>query len=72
MNTVIIPQKIAKKGDLVVLPRKEYEALFQSSSKAKTDWIYEKPVAKYIQKRIHEAESEFKNGRMTKWRSKSK
>ena len=27
MNLISIPKKLAKKGDLVVLPRKEYESL---------------------------------------------
>lgn len=27
MNTVTIPKKLASRGDLVVIPRKEYEAL---------------------------------------------
>ena len=27
MNVITIPQKIAQKGDLVLLPRKEYEEL---------------------------------------------
>lgn len=29
MNTVTIPKKIAGKGDLIVVPRKEYEALLE-------------------------------------------
>ncbi len=29
MNTVTIPKTLAGKGDLVVVPRKEYEALLQ-------------------------------------------
>lgn len=29
MNTVTIPKKLAEKDDLVVLPRREYEALLQ-------------------------------------------
>ncbi len=72
MNAVIIPQKIAQKGDLVVLPRKEYEELFRFSPQAKTDWIYEKPVVKYIKERIRAAESEFKKGKMTVWKPKLK
>ncbi len=27
MNTITIPKKLARKGDLIVVPRKEYEAL---------------------------------------------
>ena len=29
MNTVTIPKKLAQKDDLVVVPRKEYEALLE-------------------------------------------
>lgn len=29
MNTITIPKEIAQKGDLVVVPRKEYEALLE-------------------------------------------
>ncbi|OGD33650.1 hypothetical protein A2833_01065 [Candidatus Azambacteria bacterium RIFCSPHIGHO2_01_FULL_44_55] len=29
MNSITIPQKLAKEGDLVVIPRKEYEALLE-------------------------------------------
>lgn len=31
MNTVTIPKKLAAKGDLVVLSRKEYESLVRSA-----------------------------------------
>ena len=30
MNIITIPKKLAQKGDLVVIPRKEYEALLNS------------------------------------------
>ena len=30
MNVVTIPKKLAKEGDLIVLPRKEYEALINA------------------------------------------
>lgn len=29
MNTITIPKKIASQGDLVVIPRREYEALLE-------------------------------------------
>ncbi|MBI2514690.1 hypothetical protein HYV91_00655 [Candidatus Wolfebacteria bacterium] len=29
MNTITIPQKLAQKDDLVVIPRREYEALLE-------------------------------------------
>ncbi len=70
MNTIIIPQSISKKGDLVVLSRKDYEDLFRSSSISKKDWVYEKDVSKYIQNRINKAETEFKKGKAIKWQAK--
>ncbi|MBI2122093.1 MAG: hypothetical protein HYT98_03140 [Candidatus Sungbacteria bacterium] len=33
MNVVTIPQKLAQKGDLVVVPRREYEALLRRQPK---------------------------------------
>lgn len=30
MSTITIPKKMTKKGDLVVIPREEYEALLES------------------------------------------
>lgn len=29
MNVITIPQKISSRGDLVIIPRKEYEALLE-------------------------------------------
>lgn len=29
MNTITIPKKVAAQGDLVIIPRKEYEALIE-------------------------------------------
>ncbi|MEK7193499.1 MAG: hypothetical protein AAB652_01790 [Patescibacteria group bacterium] len=29
MNTITIPKKVAARGDLVVIPRKDYEALLE-------------------------------------------
>ncbi len=67
MNTVVIPQKMSLKGDLVVMPRSDYEALFSVSAQAKSDWIYEKDISKYVHSRIKNAESEFKKGKSLKW-----
>jgi len=36
MSTVTIPKELAKKGDLVLIPRKEYEALLLGRRKIKT------------------------------------
>jgi hypothetical protein len=36
MTTITIPKELAKKGDLVLVPRKEYEALLAGRKKMKT------------------------------------
>jgi len=72
MTTVIIPQHIVKKGDLVIISRADYEALVRGSLKTKVDWIYEKPFSKYIRSRIKTVESEFKKGKAIKWQAKKK
>lgn len=33
MNTIIIPQELALKGDLVIVPRKDYEELLEFQKK---------------------------------------
>lgn len=43
MSTLTIPKTLARKGDLVVLPRKEYESLVR---KAKTQYAKAKPAKK--------------------------
>lgn len=70
MKAVVIPKNMSKKGDLVVIPRSDYEALFHGSGESKADWIYEKPVAKYVHSRITKAESEFKRGKAIRWQGK--
>ena len=40
MDTITIPKKLAQKGDLVVVPRKEYEELLRTHKKHKG--FYEK------------------------------
>jgi vancomycin permeability regulator SanA len=70
MNMLIIPQKMIRSGDLVVLPRAEYESLFLASKEAKKDWVYEKPIAQYMHTRIAKAERAFKTGKVQKWEPK--
>ncbi len=36
MPTVTIPKELAKKGDLILIPREEYEALLYGRRKVKT------------------------------------
>jgi len=72
MNTITIPKNLINEKDLVILPRKDYETFFRAYLQAKADWIYEKPVSKYIQMRIKNVESEFKKGKAILWQSNKK
>jgi len=66
MNTVTIPKEIASQGDLVVLPRAEYEALLSRAEGAK-DWIYDSKVVSVIKKRSLSARKEHLVGKTTTW-----
>ena len=67
MNTITIPKTITSQGDLVILPRIEYEKLLRSSFSKTKDWIYDEPYKGFLKKRISQAESEFKKGKTTTW-----
>lgn len=63
MEKVInIPKEIAKKGDLVLIPRKEYERLLEISKIIPKDqlWFW----TKEWQKREKEVEEDIKAGRI--------
>jgi hypothetical protein len=68
MNTFVIPKQLAGKDDLVVIPRKEYEALLNARNNSKKDWINEEPVKSFIKKRIIKAEDDFKKNKTIKWK----
>lgn len=51
--------------DTIVIPQK----IIGKRSTGKTDWLYEKNVAKYVSSRINKAEKEFKNGQAVKWKN---
>jgi hypothetical protein len=66
MTTLTIPKKFAMDDDLIIVPRKQYEELVNRVKN--TDWIYEKPIAKELKKRIDLANKEFKSGKLTVWK----
>lgn len=56
-NIVTIPQKIAKQGDLVVMPRKEYEeCLFYKKMASFNPSLAEKKAVKEGRKKIKKGE----------------
>lgn len=55
MNTVTIPKKLAQNGDLIVVPRKEYEALIELSA------IKEFTPTKIQKQALVQAEANLKN-----------
>jgi hypothetical protein len=57
MTTVTIPQELAKRGDLVVIPRKEYEALLEFKK------IKEFAPTAAQKKSLFRAERNFRNGK---------
>lgn len=65
MTTLTIPKKMAMHDDLIIVPRKHYEELVARVKN--TDWIYEKPIAKELRKRIKIATDEFKKGKLVAW-----
>ena len=67
MNVVTIPKKLAEKGDLVVIPREEYEELS----------VFKKfiPVVKPTREEmrvIRRGEREIKEGKYVEWRKLKK
>jgi len=63
MDTITIPQKIRARGDLVVIPRKEYEALLELKRAKEFS-----PTA--AQKRsLVEAERNFRKGKTLSYRA---
>ncbi|TSC95005.1 MAG: hypothetical protein CEN87_17 [Parcubacteria group bacterium Licking1014_1] len=56
MDKIIIPQKLARKGELVIIPKKEYEKLLEK----------QKVTAEDVLRWTHEAKSLLRNGRLPK------
>lgn len=67
MNIVTIPQKLAKKGDLVIIPREEYEEL---SALRKLIPIV-KPTREEA-RIIRRGEREIREGKYVEWRKLKK
>lgn len=59
MNVITIPKNIAKQGDLVILSRKEYEALLGGKSKK----IKEVQLTSVQEKALVEMRKEVKKGK---------
>lgn len=70
MTTITIPKHIAQKGDLVIIPRSEYEALVRSSFKKQIDYIYEEPYKTDLKNRIKATKKESREGKLTKYNGK--
>jgi len=62
VEVIVIPKKIAKKGELVLIPKKEYEKLLEISKIIPKEqlWFW----TKEWQKREREAEKDIKAGRI--------
>lgn len=56
MNTITIPKELTKKGDLVIIPRKEYEEFLR---------IAKKQTCAKLDKDLDEALEDVKKGRLT-------
>lgn len=67
MNIVTIPQKLAKKGDLVMIPRKEYEEL----SALRKLMSVVKPTREEA-RIIRRGEREIREGKYVEWRKLKK
>ncbi|MBI1755275.1 hypothetical protein HY250_04270 [Candidatus Azambacteria bacterium] len=69
MAILTIPHGLAKKGDLVLVPRKDYEELLRvAKRKEGNDWLYREPFVSELKKRIRLARVEFKTGKLVGWR----
>lgn len=65
MNIVTIPKKLAQKGDLVVIPREEYEA-FSEWRKALRIRVVQ-PIKNELAA-IHRGRRELKEGKYVEWK----
>lgn len=69
MMTLTIPKKLTQKGDLVIIPREEYEGLLRVVEKESIkDWIYEEPYLSELRKRIKSAKKEIKENKIIEWK----
>lgn len=59
MTTLTIPKKLTKKGDLVIIPRKEYEDLLRFYKKPK------KTLNEQLNKDLNKAIAEYRSGKFS-------
>ncbi|MEK7673833.1 MAG: hypothetical protein AAB371_01380 [Patescibacteria group bacterium] len=71
MQVITIPKELAKNDDLVVMPRKEYEAFLSIIKKQPADdWIYEKPFISELRKRIKVGKKALKENKLIPWKKR--
>lgn len=70
MTTLTIPKKLTQKGDLVIIPRKEYEDLLRAmQKKVAKDWLYDEPHLSELKKRIKSAKKEVEKNKIILWKN---
>lgn len=67
MALITIPKEVTKKGDLVIIPRKEYEELLSFKKMISKDqaWFW----AKEWQKKEREADEDLKKGKYKEFKN---
>ena len=71
MTTLTIPKSLTKKGDLVVISRREYEVLLRGAlgkQGKEKDWLYQEPFVSELKRRIEISKKELKGGRIIGWK----
>ena len=71
MTTLTIPKSLTKKGDLVVISRREYEVLLRGARGKQgrgKDWLYQEPFASELKRRIETSKKELKEGKIIGWK----
>ena len=71
MTTLTIPKSLTKKGDLVVISRREYEVLLRGTlgkQGKEKDWLYQEPFVSELKRRIEISKKELKGGRIIGWK----
>ena len=69
MTIVTIPKELIKKGDLVLLPLKEYEGILRLlKERTNKDWICEEPFLSELKRRIKISKKELKTNKILAWK----
>ena len=73
MATLTIPEALVKRGDLVLIPRSDYEALLRvAKGKGGKDWLYQEPFASELQRRIKVSKKELKTQKVIPWKGSAR